>query len=100
MSEFELLDELKSDLYGEEYLKHLEEKKVISAKDHQLCTDYELTFGTDHGKRVLMDIIATGKVFHTTFTGNAWSNYFEGFRAFALYIIHMSTRNRHLKRDE
>jgi hypothetical protein len=99
MSEFDLLDDLKSELFGEQYLKHLEEKKAIGAADSQLLTDYERTFETDYGKRVLIDIIKTGKVFHTTFTGNAWANFFEGFRAFALYIIHMSKRNRHLKKE-
>jgi hypothetical protein len=100
VSEFDLLDDLKSELFGGQYLKHLEDKKAAATADSQLLSDYERTFGTDYGRRVLMDIIATGKVFHTTFTGNAWANFFEGFRAFALYIIHMSTRNKYLKQNE
>lgn len=100
MAEYDLLDDLKSDLYADEFIKHLEDKKAVQAADSQLLADYERTFSTDHGQRVLNDIISTGKVFHTTFTGNAWSNFFEGFRSFALYIIHMSTRNRHLKRKD
>ena len=99
MSEYELLDELEADLFGAEFLENLEKKKVTGAADSQLISDYERTFSSDYGKRVLHDIIATGKVFHTTFTGNAWSNYYEGFRSFALYIIHMSTRNLHSKKD-
>ena len=100
MSEYDLLDDLKSEIFGGQYLEHLEDKKAVAAADSQLLSDYEQTFSTDHGQRVLMDIIATGKVFHTTFTGNAWSNFFEGFRAFALYITHMSTRNKYLKQND
>ena len=100
MSEFDLLADLHPELYADEFIKHMENKKAAAAADSQLLTDYERTFNTDHGKRVLEDIIGMGRVFHTTMTGNAWANYYEGFRSFALYILHMSTRNRYLKKDE
>jgi hypothetical protein len=100
MSEYDLLNELHHELYADEFIKNHEVKLKKAAADSQLLADYEITFSSDHGKRVLNDIVATGKVFHTTFTGNAWANYFEGFRSFALYIIHMSTRNKYLKQKE
>ena len=100
MKDYELLTDLHPELYGDDFIKNMEEKKAIAAADSQLLTDYERTFETEYGKRVLEDIIKTGRVFHTTMTGNAWANYYEGFRSFALYILHMSTRNRYLKRDK
>jgi hypothetical protein len=100
MNDLELAKELGSEVYADEFLKQMEEKKAIKAADTQLLTDYERTFETEHGQRVLHDIIVTGQVFQTTFTGNAWSNFKEGMRAHALYIMHMSKRNRHLKRKE
>jgi hypothetical protein len=100
MSDYDLLDDLNNELYGEQFLKTMEDKKAVAAADSQLLSDYERTFAPDYGQRVLADIIRTGRVFHTTFTGNAWANFYEGFRSFALYIIHMSTRNRFLKQKE
>jgi hypothetical protein len=100
MSEFELYDDLQAELYGEQLLKHLEDKKMVAAANSQLISDYERTFSTDYGQRVLMDIIATGRIFHTTMTGNAWGTYLEGFRSFALYIVHLTNRNKYLKQNK
>lgn len=100
MSDFELLDDLNFELYGEQFLKHLEEKKMIEVADSQKLTDYERTFAPDYGLRVRDDIVAIGRIFHTTHTGNAWGSYREGFRSFALYVLHMSTRNKHLKTEK
>jgi hypothetical protein len=100
MSEFDLLDELQSDLFGAQFLEHLEKKKVIDAVDSQVLSDFERTFSSDHGRRVLINIMEVGKIGHTTFTGNSWGTFFEGIRSMSLYVIHMATRNKHLKQRD
>jgi hypothetical protein len=100
MNDLELVNDLEAEIYGDEFFENLKQKKEAAAIDSQLLTDYEMTFKTDHGKRVLRDIMVTGMIFQTTFTGNAWSNFKEGIRYLALYIMHMTRRNRHLKEKE
>jgi hypothetical protein len=100
MNDLDLAHDLEAEIYGDEFFEQLKKQKDAAAIDSQLLTDYEMTFGTDHGKRVLHDIIVTGMIFQTTFTGNAWSNFKEGIRYLALYVMHMSKRNRHLKEKE
>lgn len=92
-----ILDEIYQDTFADEFLEGLEKEKQKNANNEQLLSDYERAFSSPHGKRVLDDIIGMGRIFHTTFTGNAWSNFHEGRRSLALYILHMSKRNRHLK---
>jgi hypothetical protein len=100
MNDLELAKELEFEVYGNEFFEQMEKQKKAMAMDSQLLTDYEMTFQTDHGQRVLHDIMVRGMVFQTTFTGNAWSNFKEGIRWLALYIMQASKRNRHLKQKE
>lgn len=52
-----------------------------------LRNDFEQTFGTPHGMRVLTFLMERGHLLETTCTGNAWSHFYEGERNFVLKTI-------------
>jgi hypothetical protein len=51
-------------------------------------TDYEMTFTTEHGRRVLADLAVFGHAFKTTMIDNAASAELEGRRQVFLRIRH------------
>lgn len=69
-----------------ERLQREREKKEFLAS-LSLREDYRLTFGTDHGRRVLEDMITRGHMLETTCSGNAWSYFYEGERNWVLRIM-------------
>lgn len=71
--------------YKEEEVRQIEQEKEFK----RLLRDYQLTFSSVHGARVLRDILEQCRVFHLSFTGNANTYLFEGKRSIGLYIMTM-----------
>ena len=74
-------------LFAEEFFEQQQADDKKKVYDEALTHDYERTFSTPHGQRVLLDIIVKGRIYETTFTGNSKGMFFEGQREMALYIL-------------
>jgi hypothetical protein len=62
--------------------KAREKREFVSSL--QLRKDYEDTFSTPAGRRVLAHHIERGHILDTTCSGNAWSYFYEGEKNFVL----------------
>lgn len=90
MDDFEFLDDIASDIFGDEYIAQADKRKIESAKNTKLISDYRQTFSTEQGKRVLWDLLSQCHIFHTTFTGNSRGMFLEGERSVGLYLLTMA----------
>ncbi len=63
--------------------------KAEDADDDQVRIDYRLTFGSDHGRRVLADLVEQCHLFHPSYIPEdvGGTQYREGERNVMLYIL-------------
>ena len=64
-----------------------QDKRQQFSDSMSIRQDFELTFGTPHGKRTLEYLMERGHLLESTCTGNAWSHFYEGERNFVLKTI-------------
>lgn len=74
-------------MFDEDSKKHAESVIDDMNKKISLMHDWKNTFSTDHGRRVLMDIIDSTFMYDTVFTGNSRTYYNAAFQDFGKKIL-------------
>lgn len=75
-----------TDLLEDEQQAKQQIKKATEERD-QFLGDLAETFGTDHGRRVLMEIIKDCFLYQTVFTGNSATYYRAGIQDFGRRLL-------------
>lgn len=74
------MDSDESFVMREEFLAGKRERRIAADKYRQLLEDYQKTFSTPHGLRVLVDILDMTHMFSLSMTGNSMTYFNEGER--------------------
>jgi hypothetical protein len=80
------------DILIDEQTEEQERQRKVELEFKQLIRDYQTTFSTVHGARVLEDLLKQCRVFHLSFTGNSNTFLYEGKRSIGLYVLTMIDR--------
>jgi hypothetical protein len=87
-------------LFAEEFFRQQAAEEKNKVFDDALVRDYEMTFSTPHGQRVMLDILMRGHLYETTFTGNSRGMFLEGQRDMALYILSYFQTHKYKERND